>query len=357
MSQIKPKALIAMSGGVDSSAAAYFMQQAGYDCAGAIMKLYEHHDSAAVGKCGSADDMQDAHNIASRLGMPFHVLDFTAEFKREIIAKFCDEYMAGRTPNPCIDCNRLMKFGLFLQRARLMDCGVIATGHYARIEQSNTGRWLLRKAADSTKDQSYVLYTLKQEQLAQVKLPLGEMTKQQVRNLAAQLDFLNAEKPDSQDICFVPDGDYGSFLEHRLLLSDYAGDFVDAFGTVLGRHRGHYRYTVGQRKGLGLAFDSPRYVIAKDSTANTVTLGKCEELLRGICNLADINLIAVDKIEQSLQVKIRTRYHQKEVPCTVTQTGQDTLRIEFSEPQAAIAPGQAAVIYDGDYVVGGGTIQ
>lgn len=358
MPEEKPKALIAMSGGVDSSAAAYLMQQAGCDCAGAMMKLYagEDGENAPPGRtCCSLADAQDARSVAARLGMPFYVFNYTADFEREVIKRFCGEYLSGRTPNPCIDCNRFMKFNLLLRRARLMGCSFLASGHYARVEQSG-GRYLLRKAIDSGKDQSYVLYMLTQEQLAALRFPLGGMTKHEVRELAASLGFWNAEKPDSQDICFVPDGDYGAFLERRNALGNSAGDFVDSSGNALGRHKGHFYYTVGQRKGLGLAFDSPRYVLSKNPAANTVTLGKREELLRRECTLTDINLIAADSIEQPLRVSVRTRYRQKEVPGTVVQTAPDTLHIVFDEPQTAIAPGQAAVIYDGDYVVGGGTI-
>ncbi|MDR1409542.1 MAG: tRNA 2-thiouridine(34) synthase MnmA [Oscillospiraceae bacterium] len=351
-----PKALIAMSGGVDSSVAAYLMQQAGCECVGAMMKLYRGGTDEVPGRtCCSLADAQDARSVATRLGMPFYVFNYTADFESKVIERFCGEYLAGRTPNPCIDCNRFMKFELLLLRARLMGCNLLASGHYAQVEQSGSGRHLLRKALDSGKDQSYVLYMLTQEQLEAVRFPLGGMTKQQVRELAADLGFWNAEKPDSQDICFVPDGDYGTFLERRLALSDSVGHFVDSSGAALGGHRGHYRYTVGQRKGLGLAFDSPRYVLSKNPAANTVTLGKRDELLRCECVLEDINLIALDSIEQPMRISVRTRYRQKEQPGTVTQTAPGTLMIILDEPQV-IAPGQAAVIYDGEYVVGGGTI-
>lgn len=351
-----PKALIAMSGGVDSSAAAYLMQRSGYGCIGAMMKLYAGEEGEAPGKtCCSLADAQDARSVCARLGMPFYVFNYTAEFEAKVIEKFCGEYLAGRTPNPCIDCNRYLKFELLLQRARLLGCAALATGHYARVEQSG-GSFLLRKAADITKDQSYVLYMLTQEQLAQLCFPLGSMTKAQVRELAAELGFWNAEKPDSQDICFVQDGDYGGFVERRLGLCNTAGSFVDSAGKPLGTHKGHYRYTVGQRKGLGLAFDSPRYVLAKNPADNTVTLGKREELLKRECRVGEINLIALNSIERPMRVMARTRYRQREQPATLTQLAPDSLLLSFDEPQV-VAPGQAAVIYDGEYVLGGGVIQ
>ncbi|MDR0882987.1 MAG: tRNA 2-thiouridine(34) synthase MnmA [Oscillospiraceae bacterium] len=361
-----PQALIAMSGGVDSSAAAYLMQQAGYDCLGAMMKLWDgaHAPDAEnesrykpTRTCCSLEDAQDARSVATRLGMPFYVFNYTEAFNAQVIEKFCAAYLAGLTPNPCLDCNKYMKFDLLLQRGNLLGCSALATGHYARVERGGS-RTLLRKAVDAHKDQSYVLYMLTQAQLAQTHFPLGDMTKAAVRDLAKELGFWNAKKPDSQDICFVPDGDYGTMLERRGVHETHKhGDFIDADGNILGQHNGQYRYTIGQRKGLGLAFDAPRYVLAKDPAQNTVTLGRHEELARRDCTLRDINLIATAQLDAPLRVRARTRYHQAEFAATVEQTDADTLRLHFDAPQYAIAPGQAAVLYDGDYVVGGGTIQ
>jgi tRNA-specific 2-thiouridylase len=358
-----------MSGGVDSSVAAALTLKEGYDCIGVTLKLIDSADltgGAAAGdgscrsprSCCSLTDVNDARQAAYKLGLPHYVLNFTAPFRDEVIRRFVEAYEGGRTPNPCIDCNRYIKFERLLYRARELDYDVLVTGHYARIEEDRlSGRFLLKKALDEKKDQSYVLYCLTQEQLKRTRLPLGAMTKAQVRELAADLGFVNAEKPDSQDICFVPDGDYGGFMERWTGKNYPAGDIVDRAGKPLGRHRGMVRYTLGQRRGLGVAAQGRIYVTAKDLAANTLTLGPEEDLYSTTLVAGDINLIALEKLERPLRARVKTRYLQAEQWATVEQTGEDRLRVAFDEPQRAITPGQAAVIYDGDLVLGGGTIQ
>jgi tRNA-specific 2-thiouridylase len=275
-----------------------------------------------------------------------------------VIRRFIDTYVEGGTPNPCIDCNRYIKFDALQQRMRELDFDYVVTGHYANIDfDPQSGRFLLKKGLDSTKDQSYVLYHLTQEQLAHTLFPLGNLPKTQVRELAEQHGFGNALKQDSQDICFVPDGDYGSFIEGYTGKQFPTGDFVDQTGKTLGTHQGFIRYTVGQRKGLGISAPEPLYVCGKNAGQNTVTIGTKEQLFTDSLVARDINLISVASIEQPQRVKAKIRYRQQEQPATVTQTGPDELLVVFDEPQRAISPGQSVVLYDGDVVVGGGIIQ
>ena len=354
--QTKPRALIAMSGGVDSSIAAYLTSKQGYACIGCTMKLYGNMDIgiSCSRTCCSLDDVEDARSVAYRLGMPYYVFNFTRDFREKVIQKFVQSYESGATPNPCIDCNRYMKFDKLYERAIILGCEYIVTGHYARIEY-NGNRYLLKKALDETKDQSYVLYAMTQEQLAHTLFPLGAMTKADVRTLAGENGFINAEKPDSQDICFVPDGDYAAFLERYTGKTYPSGQFIDTSGAVLGQHKGIIRYTIGQRRGLGISSDSPLYVTAIDPMENTVTLSHGDGLYANTVIASDINLISVAEITQPMRVKAKIRYRQKEQPATVTQIG-DSLKIEFDELQRAPTLGQAIVLYDGDTVVGGGTI-
>ncbi|MDR3146903.1 MAG: tRNA 2-thiouridine(34) synthase MnmA [Treponema sp.] len=352
-------AVIAMSGGVDSSVAAALMLRDGYDCIGVTLKLTDSTGAGCSRRgCCSLADVNDARQAAYKLGLPHYVLNFTAVFRDEVIRRFVESYEAGHTPNPCIDCNRYIKFERLLYRARELDFDILATGHYARIEEDRaSGRFLLKKALDPTKDQSYVLYCLTQEQLRRTRFPLGGLRKARVREIAAELGFVNAEKPDSQDICFVSDGDYGSFMERWTGRSYPPGDIVDRTGQVLGKHRGIVRYTIGQRRGLGVAMNEPVYVTAKDLAANTLTLGPEADLYSRVLRAGDLNLIALPRLERPLRARVKTRYLQAEQWATVEQTGEDTLRVEFDEAQRAITPGQAAVIYDGDLVLGGGTIR
>ncbi len=351
------KALVAMSGGVDSSVAAYLLCQQGYDCVGVTMKLF-HNEDAGVNRaksCCSLDDVEDARSVAHRLGIPYYVFNFTADFKEQVMRRFVSAYEHGLTPNPCIDCNRYLKFDRLYHRAEVLGCRYVATGHYARIERQD-GRWLLKKAADPGKDQSYVLYSLTQQQLAHTLFPLGGLNKEQTRQIAAGQGFYNADKPDSQDICFVPDGDYAAFIR-RFTGRDYPeGDFTDAQGRVLGRHRGIIGYTVGQRKGLGLAAGAPLYVQAICPEENRVVLGSDADLYSCGLEAEGFNWIAFDCPPAQLRARAKVRYRQPEQWATVYPQADGRVRIAFDQPQRAITCGQAVVLYDGDTVLGGGVI-
>ncbi len=356
---IYPKrALIAMSGGVDSSVAAALTREAGYDCVGVTMKLYNNEDVGLprAHTCCSLDDVLDARSVAGKLGMPFYVLNFTDGFKENVIDRFVAAYLDGRTPNPCIDCNRYMKFDRLFVRAQELGLSYVVTGHYARISQDGSGRYLLRKAADLSKDQSYVLYSLTQQQLAHTLFPLGSLHKTEVREIARAHGFDNAAKHDSQDICFVQSGRYADFIEQYTGLPSRPGDFIDRDGHILGRHKGIIHYTIGQHKGLGIPFPQPMYVCKIDPAANTVTLGTQEQLYTRELQVGGVNLIAADRLDGTVRLKAKIRYRQTEQWADVTQDGEDQLRVVFDEPQRAVTRGQAVVLYDGDLVVGGGTI-
>jgi len=334
-----------MSGGVDSSVAAWKMKQDGYACHAATMKLSDY------------GNVEDAQSIAQKLEMPFHVFDFTKEFRTHVVDRFVQIYLRGRTPNPCVDCNRSLKFDHFLRKAKEIGVPRVATGHYAQIEYDPaSNRYLLKKAVDETKDQSYVLYALTQTQLSQVLFPLGTLRKNEVRAIAESFGFVNAEKRESQDLCFVPDGDYARFIEQYMGQSCPAGDFVDKTGKILGKHKGLIRYTIGQRKGLGIAAPTPYYVCEHNVKENTVILGSEDDLRVQTLTATGINFIAVDYLDSSIRAIVKVRYRQKGDWATINQIDSDTLRVVFDEPQKAVAKGQAAVLYDGDYVIGGGTI-
>ena len=353
------KALIAMSGGVDSSVAALLMQQKGYECGGATMKLFVNEQAGVKREktCCSLDDVEDARSVAYRLHMPYYVFNFTANFEKEVMDRFVCAYEKGWTPNPCIDCNRYLKFEKLYLRMQEMQMDTIVTGHYARVVYDEaSGRYLLKKGLDEGKDQSYVLYNLTQEQLAHVRLPLGGLHKAEVREIAEKQHFINARKHDSQDICFVPDGDYARFMEDFTGRHYPAGDFLDENGKKVGTHNGAVRYTIGQRKGLGLAMGAPVYVCAKDMQANTVTVGPEENLFDRIVYADEVNWIAIPELTAPLRVTARTRYHQTEQAATVYPAGEGQFRLEFDQPQRAPTPGQAVVLYQGDVVLGGGTI-
>ena len=353
------KVAVGLSGGVDSSVAALRLMNAGYDCVGVTMKLWAGEKPEGVDRptCCSLDDVEDARSAAFRLGIPHYVLNETAAFEEKVIRHFVETYEAGATPNPCIQCNRHLKFTSMLRRARELGCEYIATGHYARIGLREDGRYLLKKGLDPAKDQSYVLYMLTQEQLAHTKFPLGDLTKAQVRELAEERGLLNAKKHDSQDICFVPDGDYEAFLRRYTGREYPPGDFVDTQGNVLGRHRGLVAYTIGQRRGLGVAGGRPLYVCRKDTENNTVVLSDNTELFSDRLTARDINLIDRNAIDAPLRCTAKIRYSHGAAVCTVAQTDADELTVVFDEPQRAITSGQAVVLYDGETVIGGGTIQ
>jgi tRNA-specific 2-thiouridylase len=363
------RAMIAMSGGVDSSVAAYLMKAGGYDCTGVTMKLFSNEaigveDSA----CCSLKDTDDARGVAWRLEIPHYVFNFSEDFERRVIRRFVEAYKRGDTPNPCIDCNRYIKFERLFARARLLEYDFIVTGHYARIERNEEkGCFVLKKALDDAKDQSYFLYALTQDQMARTLFPLGGLRKAEVREIAREQGFLNAQKRESQDICFIPEGGYADFIERYTGEKDAPGDFVDIdidtdvdgrSGRVLGRHKGHIRYTIGQRKGLGMSFPRPMYVCGKNPEDNTVALGGEEALYSKGLIAADFNWVVRPPDARPIRVAAKTRYRQTERPATAErlEDGAGSVKVEFDEPQRAVATGQAVVLYDGDELAGGGTI-
>lgn len=352
------KALIAMSGGVDSSLAAKLTIEKGFECIGCTMKLYNNEDTCVKNSrtCCCLDDIMDARSVAYKLGMKFYVFNFTDAFHENVINRFINSYEKGLTPNPCIDCNRYMKFEKLFNRAKLLGCSYIVTGHYARIEKTGD-KFVLKKALDETKDQSYVLYSMNQYQLAHTMFPLGDMKKTQVRAIAKENSFINANKPDSQDICFVPDGDYASVIEKQTGKKPKKGNFVDKQGNILGEHKGIIHYTIGQRKGLGISSSKPLYVCNICPKTGNITLGENEDLFSTKLNAANFNWISGKVPSGKLRCKAKIRYRQVEQWATVIPTGESSVNIIFDIPQRAITPGQAAVLYDEDTVLGGGTIQ
>ena len=354
----KMTALIAMSGGVDSSVAAFLMKQAGYSCKGATMRLYTNTDIGLdrMKTCCSQQDIEDAAEIAYKLDIPYDVLDYTKVFRKEIMERFIAVYESGGTPNPCIDCNRIMKFSKMLEYADKNGLWYLVTGHYARTAyDEKSGRYLLKKGLDEDKDQSYFLSVLDQYQLSRAKFPLGELTKDETRKIAAENGFINARKHDSQDICFVPDGDYMKFMEGYTGKKYPEGDFLDMNGNVVGRHKGAVGYTIGQRRGLDLPMGHRIYVCSKNMEDNTVTVGENSDLYSIGLTAGEVNWISVQGIDEPMRVKAKTRSRQKEQPATVYADG-DGIRVIFDEPQRAITIGQTVALYDGDTVVAGGRI-
>lgn len=342
------KALIAMSGGVDSSVAAYLMQQKGFSCGGAIMQLWKEVSSGAIA---------DARAVAERLIMDFHVLDASEEFRQQVVEYFIRSYEEGLTPNPCIQCNRHLKFSFFLDKALELGYDAIATGHYATIQQDpETGRYLLCKAADSAKDQSYFLACLNQHQLSHAHFPLGELTKEEARLIAESQGFVNARKKDSQDICFVPDGDYVAFMKRYTEKEYPAGDYLDLDGNIVGKHCGAVCYTLGQRKGLGIALGAPVYVCSKDMEANTVTVGPESALFATTLIADNWNWFPFEALTEPIRVMAKARYRHTPQTATVYPMEGGKAKVVFDAPQRAMTPGQTVALYDGDMVVGGGII-
>lgn len=351
---MKEKVLVGMSGGVDSAVSAYLLKSAGYEVSGVNCRFFRGSDIFAE---DNPTDVRDAESTARKMDIPFFVYDFCDEFRKEVIENFISVYDSGATPNPCIVCNKHLKFGAMLDRALGDGFDKIATGHYAVIEKDISGRYLLKKGKDLAKDQSYVLYCLTQHQLSHTLFPLGAITKAEAREIAASISFVSARKSDSQDICFIPDGKYAQFIERYSKKSYPCGSFVDTDGNVLGEHKGIIRYTVGQRRGLGLALPAPLYVKEKNVTENKVILCDNEGLFTRELYADSINFIPFDTLQGAMRVKAKTRYKHQEQWATVEQTDDDSFRLVFDEPQRAISKGQSVVLYDGDYVVGGGIIR
>lgn len=357
------KALIAMSGGVDSSASAWLTRAAGYDCVGVTMRLFDHDNACEVRPdkaCCTDEDVKDALLVCLKMDIPHHMVDFKAQFKEAVMDPFVEAYENGMTPNPCINCNRFLKFEELFRQADEFGCDIIVTGHYARVEYNeDTGRWELKKASFPEKDQSYVLFNLTQDQLRRIRFPLGAMSKTDARAVAEEAGFKNAQKHESQDICFVPTGKYTDFIETYTGKTYPEGDFVDVRnGNVLGTHKGIIRYTVGQRKGLGLALPQPMYVTKVDPAENKVYLGLNEDLFTTTLIADDVNWISIEGLAEgeSKRVTGKVRYKQNDSPATVTGLADGRIKVVFDEPQRAITKGQAVVLYDRDVVVGGGTI-
>ncbi len=353
------KCLIAMSGGVDSGVAALIIKEQGIESVGATMKLLGCNciELDEENACCSKEDIEDARMVAEKLGIKHYLYDFSEHFAQKVVDKFVYAYETGATPNPCIECNRYLKFEKLFKEAENLGCNHIATGHYARVEYNEeSGRWCLKKAKDPSKDQSYVLYSLTQEQLSRVIFPLGDMTKAQVRDIAEENGFINAHKKESQDICFVKGEDYTDFIERYTGKSYPEGNFVDTEGNILGTHKGIIHYTIGQRKGLGLALPAPLYVSKLDTEKNEVVLSPHEGLFSKELTATDINLISVADLYSPMKVKAKVRYRHTEQDATAVQIDENTIRVIFDEPQRAITKGQAVVLYDDDIVVGGGRI-
>ena len=354
------KAIIAMSGGVDSSVAAHLMKQKGFECLGVTMRLYDKECNCQCELAGefTSKDIEDAKKVADAVGIPFEVWDYREVFEKEVIKRFVQTYMDGETPNPCVECNHYIKFGVMMDRMFALGYNYLATGHYVRNEyDAVSGRYLLKKAVDATKDQSYMLYNLTQEQLSHLVFPLGDFTKDEIRQMAGQQELVNAQKRDSQDICFVPDGEYAAFIENYLGTTFETGEFVTTDGKVLGAHQGMIRYTIGQRRGLGISAADRLYVVDKDMENNRVILGSNDNLMEDTLVAYNVNLISVDSIPAPIRCKAKIRYKHKEADATVTQISDTEVKVVFDVPQRGITPGQSLVMYDGDVVIGGGVIR
>ncbi|MBE6853479.1 MAG: tRNA 2-thiouridine(34) synthase MnmA [Ruminococcus sp.] len=353
------KVLIGMSGGVDSSAAARILLDSGYEVTGVTGRMFYPEDIAVTDNvtCGSVSDSEDARAVADKLGFEHIVLDFSEDFKKYVTDDFVNSYVSGKTPNPCICCNRYIKFGKMLEYAEENGFDYIATGHYAVKEyDEEKGRYILRRPEDRSKDQTYVLYTLTQRQLEKIIFPLAAYKKNVVRSIAEEAGLINSGKPDSQDICFVPDGKYAEFIKSRTDKGSHEGSFVDTEGNILGKHKGIINYTIGQRKGLGIALGKPAFVVSKDVASNTVVLGSADDLLTDTLIAEDVNFISVSELQGKMRVTAKARYNQKDEPAVISMLPDGRVKVVFDRPQRAVTSGQAVVFYDGDIVVGGGTI-
>lgn len=353
------RVVVGMSGGVDSSVAAYLLKKQGYDVMGVTMQIWQDEDRVMEeenGGCCGLSAVDDARRVAADLQIPYYVMNFKQEFQCKVIDYFVEEYQRGRTPNPCIACNRYVKWESLLKRSMDIGAEYIATGHYARIEQLPNGRYALRKSATLEKDQTYALYNLTQEQLAHTLMPVGAYSKDEIRQIAEEIGLQVANKPDSQDICFVPDGDYAGFIERETEEVSPEGNFVTPDGKILGRHKGIIHYTVGQRKKLGLALGYPAFVLEIRPETNEVVIGNKEESMSYIVRANQLNFMSIPDLEEPMRVFAKIRYNHKGAWCTVRKVGPDEVECEFEEAQRAVTPGQAVVFYDGDYVMGGGTI-
>ena len=353
------KVVIGMSGGVDSSVAAYLLKEAGYDVIGVTMQIWQDEDTCTIeenGGCCGLSAVDDARRVADVLGIPYYVMNFKKEFQTNVMDYFAKEYLEGRTPNPCIACNRYVKWESLLQRSLSIGAEFIATGHYARVVQLENGRYTLKKSATAAKDQTYALYNLNQEQLSHTIMPVGEYTKDEIREIAAKINLPVANKPDSQEICFVPDNDYAKFITEYTNKELPEGNFVTLDGKIVGRHKGITHYTVGQRKGLNLALGYPVFVVEIRPETNEVVIGTGEDVFSLKLYANHLNFMSIADLEGDMRVDAKIRYSHKGSPCIIRKIDDDVVECVFEEPQRAITPGQAVVFYDGDYVVGGGTI-
>ena len=355
----KKTVVVGMSGGVDSSVAAYLLKEQGYDVIGVTMQIWQEEDtcgkSAAENGCCGSSAVDDAQRVANVIGIPYYVMNFREEFKKNVMDYFAGEYWLGRTPNPCIACNRYVKWESLLRRSLSIGADYIATGHYARCEITPSGRYSIKKSVTAKKDQTYALYNLTQEQLKRTLMPVGEYEKEKVRKIANEAGLPVANKPDSQEICFIPDNDYAGFLCEYCKRESVPGNFVDTNGKILGRHKGIIHYTVGQRKGLGISFSEPLFVTEIRPDSNEVVLGRADEVFSEVLYADNINFMAVPEFKDGDRFLAKIRYNHAGSPCRVYNY-KGGIRCEFEEPQRAVTPGQAVVLYDGDYVAGGGTI-